>query len=160
MVEIDETFDKVESGASQTYPMQVGSLKKGGYVMIGDKPCKILEITTSKTGKHGHAKANITAVDIFTDKKYEDSAPTSHNMDVPNVTRKDYQLMDIQGDGFLSLMMEDGSTREDLKLPKDEDSEEMVSKLKSAFEEGKDLLVSVVAAVGEEKVVSFKEALN
>eukprot|EP00331_Platyophrya_macrostoma_P013977 CAMPEP_0176431868 /NCGR_PEP_ID=MMETSP0127-20121128/15054_1 /TAXON_ID=938130 /ORGANISM="Platyophrya macrostoma, Strain WH" /LENGTH=160 /DNA_ID=CAMNT_0017813929 /DNA_START=151 /DNA_END=633 /DNA_ORIENTATION=- len=157
MAEIDETFDKVESGASMTYPMQVGSLKKGGYAMLNGKPCKILEITTSKTGKHGHAKANITGTDIFTDKKYEDSAPTSHNIDVPNVTRKDYQLIDIQGDGFLTLMLEDGSTREDLKLPTDEDSKEMVGKLKAAFEDGKELLVSVVAAVGEERVVSFRE---
>ena len=84
-----------------------------------------MEITTSKTGKHGHAKANITGIDIFTDKKYEDSAPTSHNIDVPNVTRKDYTLIDIQSDGFLSLMLEDGTTREDLKLPTDEDSSEV-----------------------------------
>ena len=34
----------------------------------------------------------------------------------------------------------------------------MVGKLKAAFKDGKDLMVSVVAAVGEEKVVSFKES--
>ena len=36
---------------------------------LKEKPCKIIEITTSKTGKHGHAKANITGIDIFTGKK-------------------------------------------------------------------------------------------
>ena len=41
MAETDETFDRVESGASQTYPMQVGSLKKGGYAMLKGKPCKV-----------------------------------------------------------------------------------------------------------------------
>ena len=41
MADIDETFDKVESGASLTYPMQVGSLKKGGYAMINGRPCKV-----------------------------------------------------------------------------------------------------------------------
>ena len=40
-VEIDETFDQIESGASQTYPTQVGSLKKGDYVMLKGKPCKV-----------------------------------------------------------------------------------------------------------------------
>ena len=39
-------------------------------------------MSTSKTGKHGHAKCNFTAVDIFTGKKYEDMTPSSHNVDV------------------------------------------------------------------------------
>ena len=44
---------------------------------------QITEITTSKTGKHGHAKANITGLDIFTGNKYQDMSPTSHTMWVP-----------------------------------------------------------------------------
>lgn len=59
------------------------------------------------------------AIDIFTDKKYEDSAPTSHNVDVPNVTRKEYSLLDIGSDGFVTLMQDDGSPKEDLKMPDD-----------------------------------------
>lgn len=79
-----------------------------------------MEITTSKAGKHGHAKASIVGIDIFTDKKLEDSAPTSHNVSVPNVTRKELTLLDIAEDGFISLMNEDGSTKDDLKLPEDD----------------------------------------
>ena len=76
-------------------------------------------MTTSKAGKHGHAKANIVGVDIFTEKKYEDSAPTSHNVDVPNVVRIEMSLLDIGGDGFVTLMQENGSTKDDLKVPED-----------------------------------------
>lgn len=33
--------------------------------------------------QHGHAKANITGVDIFTGNKYMDVSPTSHTMSAP-----------------------------------------------------------------------------
>ena len=55
MVE-EETFERGEAGSSHTYPVQAGSLKKGDYAMIKGQPCRVVEITTSKTGKHGHAK--------------------------------------------------------------------------------------------------------
>ena len=38
--------------------------------MLKGFPCKVIEYITSKTGKHGHAKAKITGLDIFTGKKY------------------------------------------------------------------------------------------
>lgn len=29
-----------------------------------DRPCKIIDMSTSKTGKHGHAKVNLVATDV------------------------------------------------------------------------------------------------
>merc|ERR1711881_745335 len=76
------------------------------------------EISTSKTGKHGHAKAHIVALDIFTGKKYEDLCPTSHNVEVPFVKRTEFQVLTADGDtGEVSLLQEDGSTKDDLNLP-------------------------------------------
>ena len=45
-------------------------------------PAQVVDVSTSKTGKHGHAKCHFVALDIFTGKKLEDLQPSSHNSDV------------------------------------------------------------------------------
>ena len=93
------------------------------YLRFQNRPCKIVEMSTSKTGKHGHAKVHMVALDIFTGeghlcgrnsrfpgKKLEDICPSTHNMEVPNVKRKDYQLIGVNDD-FLSLMDDSGDMR-------------------------------------------------
>lgn len=74
-------------------PTQVSALRKNGFVLLKGHPCKIVEMTTAKTGKHGGAKAHITGVDIFTEKKCEEIAGTTSNLDVPNIERRDYQVL-------------------------------------------------------------------
>ncbi len=88
----DDDFQQVEGAESSTYPMQCSALRKGGNVVIKGHPCKIVEMSTSKTGKHGHAKVHMVAIDIFTGKKLEDLCPSTHNMLVPHVKRVDYQV--------------------------------------------------------------------
>ncbi len=108
-------------------------------------------MSTSKTGKHGHAKVNLVGVDIFTGKKLEDMSPSTHNMDVPRVVRKDFQLCDIDGD-HLSLMNEDGSMKEDVKVPEGELGDEIRAK----FGNEDQWLVTVIAAMGEEAAIAIK----
>uniref|UniRef100_A0A673CPY6 Translation initiation factor 5A-like N-terminal domain-containing protein n=1 Tax=Sphaeramia orbicularis TaxID=375764 RepID=A0A673CPY6_9TELE len=64
---------------STTFPMQCSALQNNGYM------------STSETGKHGHV--HLVGTDIFTQRKYDDICPSTHNMDVPHVCRKDYQVM-------------------------------------------------------------------
>jgi len=149
------TFESADAGASTTYPMQCSALRKNGFVVIKNRPCKIVEMSTSKTGKHGHAKVHLVAIDIFTGKKLEELCPSTHNMDVPNVRRQEYQLLDVTDDDFLSLMSDDGSTKDDVKIP----DGDVGDKIKKLFQdEGKDTNVIVLTAMGEETAIDCKEA--
>jgi translation initiation factor 5A len=76
-------------------------------------------------------------------------------MDVPNVKREEYQLVNID-DGFLNLMLPDGNSKDDVKVPEGE----LGTQIQAAFDDGKDLLVTIVSAMGEEQAMSFKEAAN
>jgi len=48
-----ETFESTDAGASLTVPMQAGSVRKGGYIVIKGKACKV-RLTFSV--RHTHAK--------------------------------------------------------------------------------------------------------
>lgn len=147
----DQDFNTGESGASATYPVQCSSLRKSGHVLLKGHPCKIVEMSTSKTGKHGHAKVHLVGIHIFTQKKYEDICPSTHNMDVPHIDRKDFQVVDIS-DGYMALMDDNGITREDLKVPDNDLGKEITKKV----ENGDVFLVTVLSAMNEEQVISTK----
>jgi translation initiation factor 5A len=131
------------SGASLVVPMQCSSIRKGGFALMRGHPCKVVDMSTSKTGKHGHAKVHMVGLDIFTGKKYEEICPSTHNMDIPVVKRTDYQLMDITEEGYCSLLTDAGDPKEDLKVPEGELGE----KLQADFDADKDLNVTVIAAM-------------
>lgn len=107
---------------------------------------QVADVSTSKTGKHGHAKCVFVGIDIFTGKKMEDLTPSSHNCDVPHVSRTDFTLLDVSDDGFVSLMDENGDTKDDLTLPKGTDeADKLAQQIKADFEAGKELIVSVLS---------------
>jgi len=148
----DEEFESASSGASKTFPKQCSALRKNEFVVIKGRACKIVEMSTSKTGKHGHAKVHLVALDVFTGKKYEDICPSTHNMECPVVNRKEYTLVNIDGD-FLSLQDDTGNIREDLKLPDGDLGKEIQKK----FDDQDTFLVNVLSAMGEEVVIGHKQ---
>jgi len=147
------------SGASDTFPQQCSALRKNGFVVLKGKACKIVEMTTSKTGKHGHAKVHMVGIDIFSGKKYEDICPSTHNMYVPNVLRKEYEVVDVTDDGYFSLMSEDCDMRDDLKLGENcshstvESIKELIAQATTTNER---VIATVWKALGEEVVKELK----
>jgi translation initiation factor 5A len=125
-------------------------------MMIKGFPCKVLNISVSKTGKHGHAKCNFTATDIFTGKKYEDMIPSSHGTTVPIVNKSEWELIDIGEEGEMTLMDEAGNQKTDLNLPTF--PEGMADEIRNAWNGGESqVMVTVQAAVGIEQVIAYKK---
>jgi translation initiation factor 5A len=62
------------------------------------------------------------------------------------------QVIDIDNDGYVSLMDDGSDTRSDIKLPEGELGQEIRSK----FENGDGVKVTVLQALGEEAIITCK----
>merc|ERR1712086_155226 len=167
----EENFEieTTDAGASATVGVEAGSIRKGGYIMIKGKACKVRDVSTSKTGKHGHAKCKFQAVDIFSGATCEELCPSSHNIDVPVVTKKDYQIqgLEVSDRTYLVLMDEGGEMREDMMLPTDAGfntaddvkASQMIKDLMEQIDGGAeiDAFCTVLSAIGIEKVVDIRK---
>merc|ERR1711998_207215 len=111
----DSKFDieTTDSGAAQWENVEAGTIRKGGYIMIKGKACKVKDVSTSKTGKHGHAKCKFQASDIFTGATCEELCPSSHTIGQPFVFKNDWTVTG-SNEEYVLLMNEAGDMREDL----------------------------------------------
>ena len=151
----DLEVSQVDTGALESTSIPVNKLKKGGYVLLEGRPCRVVDIAKSKTGKHGHAKANIAGTDIFTGRRYEAHLPTSHDIEVPFVERQDYALINIDGKNTQLLDLQ-GNMREDVEIGDDEVSQKVVSEYENN-DAGDEIIVTVISSNGESKIIDYKK---
>lgn len=97
------------------------------YVVIKERPCQIVDIS-----KADEDNVHLVGTDIFTGKTSNDLFPSTHNMRIPDVMKREYQLVDI-GDDLSSLMTADGITKDGTQVPLDDLGEDM----RFGLEEGK-----------------------
>ena len=84
--------------------------------------------------------------------------PCSHNVQVPIIKRSAFTLIDIDNEGYLTLMDKQGNSRQDLRLPDDtEDDKTLSERIKSVHEEGKEIIINVIEAMGIEKVAEMTD---
>eukprot|EP01121_Diplochlamys_sp_Union-15-3_P012202 TRINITY_DN3626_c0_g4_i1.p1 TRINITY_DN3626_c0_g4~~TRINITY_DN3626_c0_g4_i1.p1 ORF type:complete len:215 (-),score=66.34 TRINITY_DN3626_c0_g4_i1:119-763(-) len=74
-------------------------VKIGKYMVMNEnRPCKVVEASKSKPGKHGTAKIRFVGIDIFTNKKYDHLASSGANVSVPEVIKSEWKLESIEDD--------------------------------------------------------------
>lgn len=128
-------------------------LRKGHHLVMNEShPCRIADICISAPGKHGHAKHVITGIDIFTGSKYVHTFASHENVKIPVIETSNYQLIDIDQDGFLYLLDDLGNEVNEYNLP----SDDLGQDIKSKFDQGKDLTITIRSAMGQSKVIACK----
>ena len=56
--------------------------------------------------------------------------------------------IDVDADGYLTLMDKQGSTRQDIKLPDDTDEDQKLSeRIREALNEGKEIILTVLESI-------------
>merc|ERR1711998_812140 len=164
----EENFDieTTDAGASLTVSVEAGQIRKGGHIMIKGKACKVKDVSTSKTGKHGHAKCKFAASCIFTGATCEELCPSTHSIDVPVVKKTDWMIQGIQDDTYVLLMDDEGNMREDLQLPNvgfnTEDDSKFSGLIKDyvqMVDDGANIEIycTVQAAIGLEKIIDVRK---
>jgi len=100
-------------------PAELGSLKVGSYIVIDGEPCRIVQMTKSKPGKHGSAKARVVAIGIFDGVKRSLVKPVDAQVEVPIVEKHSGQVLSIMPTGVQLMDLETYEVFE-APLPEDE----------------------------------------
>jgi len=111
-------------------PVDVGSLRVGGYVIVNDEPCRIVEIAKSKPGKHGAAKARVVAIGVFDGQKRTFVKPVDAQIEVPIIEKRSGQIVSVMPS---SVQVMDLETYKIFETPLPED-EALAAKLQSGTE--------------------------
>jgi len=106
----------------------IKNLKKGNYILIDGVACRVVDVSTSKSGKHGGAKCRVEGIGLFDGRRKSIVKPADSKVDVPILEKKRAQVLAIIQNKVQLMDMEDYSTFE-LEIP-----DEMKGKLKSGEE--------------------------
>lgn len=155
----ENEFETGDSGALNTELADSGRMKPGSLIIMKEQfPCKVTLFSTAKPGKHGSAKAMITAKDIFTDKQYDESFHTGDMIPRPIVNKTECTGLSYEEDGSMCLMLPDGELKEDLNLPTESHLEDITKLVKRLIDEGtKECLVTFQDWGGRQQIVACRE---
>ena len=78
--------------AQEAFVLQCEAIREGMIVILRDRPCKVVKIARSKTGKHGSQKGFVVGIDVFTGQKLEVVCNAKEELQGPNVSFATYTV--------------------------------------------------------------------
>ncbi len=130
-----------------TKTVTLRELKEGHFIVIDGEPCRIVSISTSKTGKHGAAKARVEGIGILDGQKRSLVAPVDSKVEVPVILKKPAQVIAIMGD---TVQLMDLETYETYELPRPSKEELEGKELAEGME------VEVLETMGRRKITRIR----
>lgn len=115
---------------SKTYDT-LGNLKVGSFIIIDNEPCRIVEMSRAKTGKHGSAKAHVVAIGLFSKAKKTLVAPVDTQVEVPIIEKRVGQVIADMGD---KVQVMDLETYETFEVEKEFIDEKIRDKVQTGVE--------------------------
>ncbi len=119
-------------------------LKQGKYIIIDDIPCRVVDIESSKPGKHGAAKMRVTAIGVFDGQKKTWLGPSDQEVEVPIIERCTAQIVSVNGN-VANLMDTTSFEQYELAIPEE---------FQAAAEAGKE--AEILVALGRRAITRIK----
>lgn len=129
----------------ESYEVPVGQLKRGNYISIQNRPCKISHI--ARRNSMTSYCYTIQAYDIFTGKKYTTALGCCDDVAVPVIHKKKYVIYDMD-DNYCYLQSANVTCR--CPLP----SNELRCQIRCGLNESNIVYVTVLCALGVSRIVA------
>lgn len=136
-------------------PTKVGVIKPGKFIIDPDsnQVCQVISVDHSKPGKHGAAKARMVIMGLFDGKKRELVSGVDKRVNVPQITKRSATVTNLL-DNTIMLMDSEDFNEIEVNFPTDE---ELKTKIKTWFEEGKGINVEYWIVMNQFRIEKVSE---
>eukprot|EP00771_Trimastix_marina_P001715 gnl/Trimastix_PCT/2806.p2 GENE.gnl/Trimastix_PCT/2806~~gnl/Trimastix_PCT/2806.p2 ORF type:complete len:154 (+),score=44.00 gnl/Trimastix_PCT/2806:68-529(+) len=146
-------YDRYEG---QLEPKHANLFRNGEYVVLRDRPVRIVNYSVSKPGKHGHAKIHFIGIDVETNRKVESIAGSHDMLPKPKSKRIEYEVVNIDDDQ-VHAMSDDGTMITDLQLPRNSDFAQRLTSQWENLPDDKILKITVLTVLELKVIITSRE---
>ena len=130
--------------------VKCSNIKLRDHVIVESRPCKVAEIISNQ-----NEEIELKLLDIFRFKSCNVKYSSNDILEVPKITKIDFQLIDVSYNGMILLMKENGSTIE-MKFPEGQFGNEILDVMDSKYH----MVCTLLEACNEVAVCSTKSVVN
>ncbi len=136
------------------YFTHANQVRRGSFICIDHEECKVVSSVISSPGKHGHSKARITCVGLFTGKKRVVTKPGDERVEVPEVRKARAFITDIDAD--IALVDEETFENFEMQVPEGSGFYEAMLNLKQRPERWNEATVEYWEVEGKKIITKIK----